>query len=156
MKTSINKNVPVKIKSKAIHPKYNEMVISAINILSEKNGSSKSAILKYISANYKLGPATKKTNSHLKICLKNGVAHGHLQQVKGTGASGSFKIAKPLYPKTKETKQSRASPKKSTGKVDGERTCTEQKVNKSPPKAKKTPSKKTSAKTTKSPKKPKQ
>ena len=83
----------VKAKVVAVHPKFNEMVVSAISSLKERKGSSRNAILKYISANYKLGTNDKKINSNLKTCLRNGVSIGLLNQVKGTGASGSFKVA---------------------------------------------------------------
>ena len=83
----------VKAKVVAVHPKFNEMVVSAISSLKERKGSSRNAILKYISANYKLGTNDKKINSNLKTCLRNGVSIGLLNQVKGTGATGSFKVA---------------------------------------------------------------
>ena len=90
MSTIVKKTAKAKVVS--IHPKYNEMVVSAIKALKERSGSSRAAILKYINANYKVGNEEKKINSHLKICLRNGVSTGLLKQVKGTGASGSFKI----------------------------------------------------------------
>ena len=83
----------VKAKVVAVHPKYNDMVVAAITSLKERSGSSRSAILKYLAANYKLGNDDKKINVHLKICLRNGVSNGLLKQVKGVGASGSFKVA---------------------------------------------------------------
>ena len=106
----------VKAKVVAVHPKFNEMVESAISSLKERKGSSRAAILKYISANYKLGTNDKKINSNLKTCLRNGVSNGLLNQVKGTGATGSFKVAvqpkpvkkvikKPVKPKKSEAKK---------------------------------------------------
>ena len=96
----------VKAKVLAVHPKYNEMVVAAITSLKERSGSSRSAILKYIAANYKVGNDNKKINVHLKICLRNGVSNGLLKQVKGIGASGSFKVAiipKPVKKVIKKT-----------------------------------------------------
>ena len=83
----------VKAKVVAVHPKHNEMVVAAITSLKESSGSSRSAILKYIAANYKVGNDNKKINVHLKILLRNGVSNGLLKQVKGIGSSGSFKVA---------------------------------------------------------------
>ena len=107
-----------KAKAKpADHPKYSEMIAAAIVALKERSGSSRQAILKYISANYKVGDHA---GTHLKLALKRGVTGGALKQVKGTGASGSFKVAeKPKAPKKKpaaapEKKPAAASP---TGKA---------------------------------------
>ena len=71
------------------HPKYSEMIAAAITALKERTGSSRQAILKYISANYKVGD---NAGVHVKLALKKGVASGALKQVKGAGASGSFKV----------------------------------------------------------------
>ena len=66
------------------------MVVAAIGGLKERSGSSKQAVLKYIQANYK--GINDSANTHVKLALKKGVAGGTLKQVKGTGASGSFKV----------------------------------------------------------------
>ena len=105
----------VKAKVVAVHPKFNEMVVSAISSLKERKGSSRAAILKYISANYKLGTNDKKINSNLKTCLRNGVSNGLLNQVKGIGATGSFKVA--VQPKpVKKVVNKVVTPKKSEAK----------------------------------------
>jgi len=93
------KKAPKKTAAKkpANHPKYSEMIATSIGTLKERGGSSRQAIVKYISANYKVGEGA---NTHVKLALKRGVAGGALKQVKGTGASGSFKLAeKPKAPK---------------------------------------------------------
>ena len=74
----------------AEHPKYGEMVAVAIGALKERSGSSRIAILKYLTANYKISDGA---NTYLKQALKRGVASGEFKQVKGAGASGSFKLA---------------------------------------------------------------
>lgn len=91
-------------KAPADHPKYIDMVKAAIVALKERNGSSRQAIEKFIKANYKVGDGA---GTHLKLALKRGVEAKVLVQVKGTGASGSFKVNKEL----KEAK-----PKKSAKK----------------------------------------
>ncbi|KAJ7386616.1 hypothetical protein OS493_008765 [Desmophyllum pertusum] len=75
----------------AEHPKYIDMIKAAIAALKERNGSSRQAIEKHIKANYKVGDAV---GVHLKLALKRGVENAAILQVKGTGASGSFKLNK--------------------------------------------------------------
>ena len=101
----------VKAKVVAVHPKFNEMVESAMSSLKERKGSSRAAILKYISDNYKLGTNDKKINSNLKTCLRNGVSNGLLYQVKGTSATGSLKIAVKAKP-VKKVVNKPVAPKK--------------------------------------------
>merc|ERR1712183_657462 len=79
--------------AKPTHPAYAVMVAAAVKALKERTGSSRQAILKYILANYKVGDE-KKAGLRLKLALKKGVLSGALKQVKGAGASGSFKLAK--------------------------------------------------------------
>merc|ERR1711931_534568 len=75
---------PKKPAAKPTHPAYAVMVAAAVKALKERSGSSRQAILKYIVANYTVGDE-KKAASRLKRALN---------QVKGAGASGSFKVAK--------------------------------------------------------------
>ena len=148
-------------KKPADHPKYIEMISSAIAALKERNGSSRQAIVKYIGANYKVD--ADKAAVHVKQALRKGVASGALQQPKGTGASGSFKVAKPekkpaakkpaakkpaakkpAAKKVKKTpaKKKAAKPKKATPK---KKAATPKKAAKKPA-AKKTAAKKSAAK----------
>ena len=90
------------------------MVVAAITSLKKRSGSSRSAILKYLAANYKVGNDNKMINMHLKICLRNGVKNGLLKQVKGNGASGSFKVGvipKPAKKVVKKTEVKKAATK---------------------------------------------
>lgn len=114
-------------KKPAAHPKYIEMITAAITALKERSGSSRQAIVKYIKANFKVAEAA---DVHVKLALKRGVSNGTLKQVKGAGASGSFKVAeKPKAPASKKKPASKkpaavkkqsakktASKKKSAGK----------------------------------------
>ncbi|KAJ1355405.1 hypothetical protein KIN20_012799 [Parelaphostrongylus tenuis] len=68
------------------------MIHKAVAELKDRNGSSKAAILKYLMAHYKLGDSTNKINSQLRMALKKAVTKGELKQVKGSGASGSFRL----------------------------------------------------------------
>ncbi|RXG55169.1 Histone H1.0 [Armadillidium vulgare] len=68
------------------------MICEAIKALKERSGSSRQAIVKYIVSNYKIDEKT--ANTQVKLSLKREVQSGSLKQVKGIGASGSFKLAK--------------------------------------------------------------
>ena len=80
-----------KPKKPATHPKYSEMIAAAITSLKDRTGSSGQAIKKYIAANYKCDVA--KLAPFIKKALKSMVEKKVLVQTKGTGASGSFKLA---------------------------------------------------------------
>jgi len=100
---------PAAKKAPANHPKYSAMIASAIAALKERNGSSRQALVKYIMANFKVGSDQKAVNSRVKVGLKSGVKAGLLKQAKGTGASGSFKVAE-------KVKAAKKSPKKASAK----------------------------------------
>ncbi|KAH9507315.1 hypothetical protein Btru_056891 [Bulinus truncatus] len=107
-----------KMKVATARPKYSEMIIDAIMALKERGGSSRQAILKYISTTYNLGDNSTAINSRLKTALKDGVADGSLKQSNGTGAQGSFRLsdkAKKLKTK-KVAEQKPKSPKKTVAK----------------------------------------
>nr|ACO10257.1 Histone H1-delta [Caligus rogercresseyi] len=95
-------------KAPAAHPKYLDMVVGAIRGLKDTKGSSKHAIVKYIMSNYKVGDNDKHINTRVKLALKSGATEGVLKQVKGTGASGSFRVTD----KSKKEPTKKASPKK--------------------------------------------
>ena len=108
-------------KTKAVnkvptHPKYSDMVVSAITTLKERKGSSRQAILKHIIATYELDE--KVAAVHLKVAFRRDVEKGTLKQVKGVGASGSFKVVKaePKKPKKAAVKKAENS-KKASKKV---------------------------------------
>lgn len=128
---------PAKKKAKATkkvpaaHPKYSEMISAAIAALKERSGSSRQAIQKYIVANYKVGDGA---NTHLKSALRKGVTAGAFKQVKGAGASGSFKLAD-------KVKAEKPAKKKTAAKKPAKKSVAAKK-----PAAKKTPKKKKPAK----------
>jgi histone H1/5 len=90
------------------HPKYSEMIAAAIVALKERKGSSRQAISKYICANYKVGDSP---NVFIKQALKRGVAGNTLKQMKGTGASGSFKLGDSVVNKKKPVAKKTAAKK---------------------------------------------
>ena len=125
----------------ADHPVYAEMVVTAITTLKERTGSSGQAIKKYIKANF-----TVKDNADvfIKAALRKGVVKGTLTQVKGNGASGSFKVAKVEKPKVVKKTPKKPAAKKPAAK----------KVVKKPAAKKATPKKKAAVKKATSKKKP--
>ncbi len=139
-----------KEKVKPAHPPTSVMVLAAVKALKERNGSSLPAIKKYISANYKVDIA--KLSPFIKKALKSLTEKKKLVQTKGTGASGSFKLAaaaKVEKPKKKAVKPTKAkSPKKKAAKP--KKAADEKKVAK--PKKAKSP-KKVAAKKAAAPKK---
>ena len=123
------------VKKPADHPTYKEMIVAAITTLKERNGSSRQAIVKYITANYKVGD---NSTVHVKLALKRMVTNKDLTQTKGTGASGSFKVVKKAEPK---------KPKKPAAKKPAAKKTTAKKAAAKKPAAKKaTPKKKPAAK----------
>ena len=120
------------------HPKYSEMIVAALVALKSRTGSSRQAIGKYIKANYTVGD---NCDSQIKLNLKRLVASSTLLQIKGVGASGSFKVNKAkVEKKVGQTKKKPAAAKKPTAKK-----VSKPKVKKSPakkPAAKKSPAKK--------------
>jgi hypothetical protein len=140
------KKVAKKAAAPADHPKYSAMIKAAIGALKERNGSSSQAIKKYIIANFKVG-----TNASIVVnrTIKGMVKKGAVVQTKGTGASGSFKLA----PKAEKAPLKKAAPKKAASKAPAAK---KPKVAKAKPAAKATKSpKKPAVKKPKSPKKAK-
>ena len=110
-------------KSEPTHPKYAEMIHEAIANIKNRKGSSRIAILKYIKEHYDIHEHfPDQTNQHLRQALKHGVEKGELNQVKGIGSNGSFKLAGPKTstPKKIVIMAARGTPKKATAtkKVD--------------------------------------
>merc|ERR1711899_118778 len=86
-----------KPKKPATHPKTTVMVAAAVAALKDRKGSSLPAIKKYIAANYKVDIV--KLAPFVKKAIKSMVEKKTLVQVKGKGASGSFKLGKVEKPK---------------------------------------------------------
>ena len=68
------------------------MILTAINTLEENGGSSRYAILKYITENY---PVNKHFSTKLNCTLIKLVKKGELEQVRGMGARGSYRNSEP-------------------------------------------------------------
>merc|ERR1712018_92858 len=81
-----------KPKAKPTHPKTTVMIVAAVKDLKSRKGSSLAAIKKHIAANNKVDIA--KLAPFIRKGLKSLVEKKVLVQVKGKGASGSFKLGK--------------------------------------------------------------
>jgi len=102
------------------------MIIAALVHLKERNGSSRQALKKYISGNYKVGD---NSDVHFNAAIKRGVDGGDFLQPKGQ--SGPVKLAKkeikkkevkekkePKEKKAKKAAPKKAAPKKAAAKKD--------------------------------------
>ncbi len=85
-------------KAKKAGPGVGELIVKAVSASKERSGVSLAALKKALAAG---GYDVEKNNSRVKLAIKSLVTKGTLLQVKGTGASGSFKISK----KQAETKK---------------------------------------------------
>ena len=126
--------------AKPTHPPVAEMVNAAITTLKDRKGSSLAAIKKYVASTYKVDAA--KLAPFIRRYLKKAVVDGKLTQVKGSGASGSFKLAKV---------EKAEKPKKAVKKPAAKKPA----AKKSPKKAAKKPAAKKTPKKAKTPKKEK-
>ncbi|GAB1597273.1 histone H1.0-B-like [Argonauta hians] len=148
-----------KPKKASRYPAYKVMIAEAITSLAEKGGSSRQAIMKYIVKRYKVSHEDKGAIAQVRLALRRGVTSGTLKQSKGTGASGSFKLAsakkeekkkvakpktavKPKAKKAKSPKKVTKSPKKADKKVKKAKTAKPAKKAQSPKKVKKAAPKK--------------
>jgi hypothetical protein len=139
---------PVK---KPDHPPVASMVNAAISNLKERKGSSLAAIKKYISATYKVDAV--KLAPFIRRYLKKAVTDGKINQTKGSGASGSFKLVKATEekPKKKPAAKKPAAKKAATKKPAAKKPAAKKAKKAATPKKEKKAKKPAAAK----PKKPK-
>ncbi len=140
-------------KAKKAGPGVGDLIVKAVSASKERSGVSLAALKKALAAG---GYDVEKNNSRVKLAIKSLVTKGTLLQVKGTGASGSFKISK----KQAETKKKAApkakkpaAKKPSAAKKPKSAAAKKPAAKKSPKKAKKPAA--AAKKATKSPKKAK-
>ncbi|XP_075430367.1 histone H1.01-like [Ascaphus truei] len=96
-------------------PSVSDLIVSAVSASKERSGVSLSALKKALAAG---GYDVEKNNSRLKLAVKGLVSKETLIQLKGSGASGSFKLnKKQLESKDKVAKKKEAGkPKKPAAK----------------------------------------
>ncbi|XP_054652894.1 E3 ubiquitin-protein ligase SHPRH isoform X1 [Dunckerocampus dactyliophorus] len=102
-------------KMKISHPAVRVMLLTAIKEMRSGKGASVNAVFTYIRASY--GYDLLKNRSHMKKTLAKLMEEGLVEQVKGRGLAGSFRLGK----KYKETKKTAAGSPKSNTKCSEER-----------------------------------
>ena len=99
-------------KKSSDHPAYAEMISSAILTLKDRTGSSRQAIAKFVSANYKVDAA--KAAAPLRRALKKGVEDGVFKTARKSGkGAGSYKLVVKSKKKKPAVKEAKPSTKKS-------------------------------------------
>jgi histone H1/5 len=74
-------------------PAFRQLIVEAIEKLADRSGSSRQAIIKYVMANNAATAVDERQASkRVTLSLKAGIKQGWLEQAKGVGASGSFKL----------------------------------------------------------------
>merc|ERR1712080_236229 len=80
-----------KTTAPAAQPKYREMIVTAIQAMKSRNGSSRQAILQHVIANNNV--AADQAANHVKLAIKKGLDNGVLRAAKDSGkGAGSFKL----------------------------------------------------------------
>ncbi|KAM9354462.1 uncharacterized protein KZ484_012617 [Pholidichthys leucotaenia] len=100
-------------KPRKAGPSVGELIVKAVTASKEKKGMSLAAIKKSLAAG---GYDVDKNKSRVNIAVKSLVNKGTLSQTKGTGASGSFKVAKAESKTKKPAKKGPAKAKKPAAK----------------------------------------
>lgn len=98
--------IEVQPKLKVSYPAVRVMLLTAIKEMRTGKGASNNAIFTYIRATY--GYDLLKNRTHIRKTLAKLISEGLVDQVKGRGLAGSFRLGK----KYKETKKMSASPSK--------------------------------------------
>ncbi|XP_027595316.1 E3 ubiquitin-protein ligase SHPRH isoform X4 [Pipra filicauda] len=86
------KEMEPKLKEKIQYPSLRVMILTAVKEMNVKKGASIVAIFKYISAIYRYD--TQRNRRLLKRTLEKLIAEHVVEQVKGHGLAGSFKLGK--------------------------------------------------------------
>ncbi|XP_078388890.1 histone H1.5-like [Cetorhinus maximus] len=129
-------------RSTAAAPKLGEQILQIVAGCSDRKGMSLAAIKKALSGS---GVDVGKLGSQIRLSIRRKVESGSLVQVKGQGASGSFKIPKKESQGKVGKKEKKPTSKKSLVKKP---VAKKVKTKKSP--AKKSPAKKATVKKTSS------
>ncbi|CAL8264654.1 unnamed protein product [Gadus morhua 'NCC'] len=95
------------VKAKNAGPSVSELIVKTVSASKERSGVTVPSMKKALAAD---GYNVEKNNSRVNTTIKALVLKGTLIQVKGAGASGSFKINKEVKAKKPEVKKA-AAPK---------------------------------------------
>merc|ERR1712080_568882 len=95
-----------KTTAPAAHPKYREMIVTAIQAMKSRTGSSRQAILQHVIANNNV--AADQAANYVKLALKKGLDNGVLRTAKDSGkGAGSFKLTED-YKQVSKIRRSRS------------------------------------------------
>ncbi|XP_067837687.1 histone H1-like [Heptranchias perlo] len=124
-------------------PKLSEQILKIVADCKDRKGISLAAIKKVLATK---GLDVEKLRSQIKLSIKRNVEKGSLVQIKGTGASGSFRVAKKETQGKVGKKVKKQGTKKSPGKKPAATKTAAKKLTAKKPAAKKSPGKKPAAK----------
>uniref|UniRef100_UPI00398E9EA1 histone H1B-like n=1 Tax=Pristiophorus japonicus TaxID=55135 RepID=UPI00398E9EA1 len=99
--------------SKPAVPKLDEQILKVVADGSDRKGMSLAAIMKALAAKV---VDVEMRGSLIRFIIKRNVTNGSLKQIKGTGASGSFKVAEKQTP-GKQTSSKKSPIAKQTAKA---------------------------------------
>ncbi|XP_037622560.1 histone H1-like [Sebastes umbrosus] len=123
-------------RPKKTGPSVRDLIVKAVAASKERSGVSLAAVKKALAAG---GYDVDKNKARVKTNIKTLVANGTLVQLKGTGASGSFKVSKQAAEKPKPAKKAAPKAKKPAAKKPA--AAKKPKTVKKPVAAKKSPKK---------------
>merc|ERR1712080_177559 len=109
-----------KTTAPAAHPKYREMIVTAIQAMKSRTGSSRQAILQHVIANNNV--AADQAANYVKLALKKGLDNGVLRTAKDSGkGAGSFKLTEDYKQviKDQEKQVKKMAAKKAAKKTSG-------------------------------------
>ncbi|XP_067835186.1 histone H1-like [Heptranchias perlo] len=138
-------NAPNKKKAvpRPTGPPLGEQILKIVADCKDRKGISLAAIKKVLAAK---GLDVEKQRSQIKLSIKRNVEKGSLVQIKGTGASGSFRVAKKETQAKVGKKVKKQVTKKSPGKKPATKKTAVKKLTAKKPAAKKSAVKKPVAK----------
>ncbi|XP_025060638.1 E3 ubiquitin-protein ligase SHPRH isoform X2 [Alligator sinensis] len=108
------KKIELKLKEKIQYPSLRVMILTAVKEMNVKKGASIIAIFKYISAIYKYD--IQRNRRLLKRTLEKLIADQVVEQVKGHGLAGSFKLGK-NYKEQKRREKNKEQVTKSSERI---------------------------------------
>ncbi|XP_068794916.1 E3 ubiquitin-protein ligase SHPRH isoform X2 [Struthio camelus] len=108
------KKLELKLKEKIQYPSLRVMILAAVKEMNVKKGASIIAIFKYISAIYRYD--VQRNRRLLKRTLEKLIAEQVVEQVKGHGLAGSFKLGK-NYKEQKRRERAKDQVAKTSGRI---------------------------------------
>ncbi|EMP39096.1 E3 ubiquitin-protein ligase SHPRH [Chelonia mydas] len=108
------KKVELKSKEKVQYPSLRVMILAAVKEMNVKKGASIVAIFKYVSAIYRYD--IQRNRRLLKRTLEKLIAEQVVEQVKGHGLAGSFKLGK-NYKEQKRHERTKKQTTRSPGRI---------------------------------------